>query len=338
MKFDEDFYNEVIIKYNYNPMDFGPMDFWFNGISPQIMEEKWLCHSGIDKVKDFNETIVTTGIGLSGLPHMGTLSQILRIIYLQRQGFKVQMVLGDLDSYNARNQPFKVVEERVKQYKEFIYMLGFNDKTGILRDQFTQPDIARTAFLLSKYLTDQDFLETEEDLSELYIKEKIYNGINFPVKQAILLMVSDFIHLGLYNGYKDIIVMLGLEEHKYVLLARKVLERMKMNFNILGMYSRIISGLNGYPKMSKSILSSSIRVDMPGDEIRNKIINEKDNYSKPEESVVYQLMSSVSYYSAEELIELYECCNKKDGVWQDRKLDYADKLVKLCDIWKEATN
>lgn len=59
---------------------------------------------------------------------MGTISQIMRAIFLQEQGFNVQFVLGDLDSYNARSQPYPVVKARAKQYKEFINNLGFSEK------------------------------------------------------------------------------------------------------------------------------------------------------------------------------------------------------------------
>lgn len=338
MEFNEKYYDKVMQTNGYNPMDFSPMNFWFNGISPEIMKMKWLCHSGINVQEEYNNTIITTGIGLSGTPHMGTLSQMLRIIFLQKNGFDVQMVLGDLDSYNARNQKFQIVEERAKSYKEFIEALGFDNKKGVLRNQFEHEEVARTAFLLSKYLENQDFYDTEEDLSELYIKRKIYKGINFPVEQAILLMISDFIHLGLFYNYKNVIVMLGLEEHKYVLLARKLLDRMKLNFSLCGMYSRIINGLNGFPKMSKSIPESSITVDMKKDQIADKIMKEKNVYDIPENSVIYQLMTSISYYSPEELNNLYLHCKNKDSEWEDIKVNYIDELSKICEIWRKIVN
>lgn len=333
MVFNDEYYKKIITEYRYDPMDFCPMDFWFDGISPQIMDQKWLCHSGVNKIKNYDKTIFTTGIGLSGTPHMGTMSQILRIIFLQKQGFDVQMVLGDLDSYNARNQDLDIVLRRAENYRDFIVKLGFDEKKGILRSQYYQQDVTQLAFIVSKYLSDQDFLDAEEDLSELYIKEKIYKGITYPVKQAILLMVSDFIQLGYSKGYESVVVMLGLEEHLYVLLAKKILERMKLEFGIWGLYSRVIKGLNNYPKMSKSIPLSSIRVDMSQDEIRAKILNEKDDYRIPEESVIYQLITSVSDYSMSDLASIYEICRNKDKEWQDVKNDYANRLINICKAW-----
>ena len=39
----------------------------------------------------------------------------------------MQFVLGDLDSYNARNQELNIVLKRAEHYKKFISKLGFND-------------------------------------------------------------------------------------------------------------------------------------------------------------------------------------------------------------------
>lgn len=333
MDFNEEYYRRTIAEYNYNPLDFAPMEFEFSSIPVDVMKAKWLCHSGIDKIdctkKDY---IVTTGVGLSGIPHMGTLSQILRTIFLQQHGVNVQMVLGDFDSYNARGKELAYVADLSMRYEEFIHRLGFNDKLGVVRNQRNYPEINQLAYLLSKYVTDQDFDETEEELSKLYIEKKVYPGITFPVKQAILLMVSDFINLS--KNCRNIVVMLGLEEHKYVLLARKIMERAAIPSNLYAMYSRIIRGLNGYPKMSKSIPGSAITVNMSASEIRHIIDIEKDDYDIPENSVLFQMMTAVSDYSAEEISAIYTECSEKKAVWTSRKKEYAERLARICANWK----
>ena len=45
----------------------------------------------------------------------------------------MQFVLGDLDSYNARNQELNIVLKRAEHYKKFISKLGFNEKKEILK-------------------------------------------------------------------------------------------------------------------------------------------------------------------------------------------------------------
>lgn len=337
IKFDDEYYRNVIKKYGYNAMDFKPIDFSLSSISSDVMKQKWLCHYKAEEFVDGvnnKKQIITTGIGLSGTPHMGTLSQILRAIFLQKSGFEVQFVLGDLDSYNARNQSPEVLKERVKKYTNFIKKLGFDENKGILRNQFDHPEIIRTAYLISNCLTDEDFLAAEEDLSELYKSKNIYQGIDFKVKQAILLMVADFVHLGYVDDYDNVLVMLGLEEHLYVQIAQKVVERMNLDMNIGALYSRIIKGLNGYPKMSKSIPDSSITVDMPPEKIYDMVVNSKDEYKNPEDSTIFQMMSAVSYYSPTELEELYNICYEKGIKWIEKKKEYAEILIKICGAWE----
>lgn len=338
VKFDDEYYKKTIEKYNYNAMDFKPIDFDLNTISKDVMKEKWLCHykaeDFVEGIKDGKKQIVTTGIGLSGTPHMGTLSQILRAIFLQQAGFDVQFVLGDLDSYNARNQSLEVLAERVEKYSNFIKNLGFDERKGILRNQMDYPEILKTAYLISNCLTDEDFLVAEEDLSELYKSKKIYNGIDFKVKQAILLMVADFISLGTINDYDNVLVMLGLEEHLYVQIAQKVVDRMKLDMSVGALYSRIIKGLNGYPKMSKSIPDSSITVDMTPDKIYDLVVNSKDQYNNPEDSTIFQMMSAVSYYTIDELRELREKCIRGGADWHEEKKGYAKVLTRICKEWK----
>lgn len=337
LRFDDGYYQDVIKKHHYDPMEFNPIDFNLNQITPRVLQYKWLCHyKGNDfanALHDGKNCIVTTGIGLSGTPHLGTLSQILRAIFLQKNGLKVQIVLGDLDSYNARNQPLDIVLERAERYRGFIKKLGFNDSIGILRSQYDYDEILKTAYLISKVLKDQDFKDAEEDLSDLYQKKGIYPGIEFPVKQAILLMTADFIHLGKVDGYSNILITLGLEEHLYVQIANKVIERMKYPFEISSMYSRIIKGFNGYPKMSKSIPESSITVDMSYQKMYDMIMYQEGDYSSPMDSVVYQMMCAVSNYSPNELDKLFEICNSKGEAWINAKKEYVSHLFEICSQW-----
>ena len=335
--FDDEYYKEVIDRYGYNAFDFKPIDFDISHLDKGALNQRWLCHYDGEPfsqaVKNNEKTIITTGVGLSGAPHMGTISQMMRAVFLQEQGFKVQFVLGDLDSYNARSQEYSVVRARSEQYREFLAGLGFSDKLGVLRTQDDHPEVCRTAYLISRCLSDEDFLNAEEDLSELYQKQGAYPGIKYPVKQAINLMVADFIHLGCVEKNKSVMVMLGLEEHLYVRIAKDVIKRMKMPFHLGAMYSKIIKGFNGFPKMSKSIPGSSINVSMNVDQIRHKLQYEEGAYSKPEESVAYQMMCAVSNYSPRDLNILREKCAVGGRYWAKAKDEYAEYLGDIFAKW-----
>jgi tryptophanyl-tRNA synthetase len=202
--------------------------------------------------------------------------------------------------------------------------------------QFNNDEVIKTAYLISKHLKDKDFTDAEEDLSSLYKEKKIYEGITFPVKMAILLMVADFMHLHLNDGYKNIMIMLGIEEHLYVRIASILNERMKNDCNFCGMYSKVIKGLSGFPKMSKSIKGSAITTEMKKDDISKIILNEKDVYTDPEESVIYQMMSAVSTFDLNELNEIKNECINKSKIWQDRKVQYIDFLDETNKKWRSA--
>ena len=336
-RFDDAYYRSVLKEYGYSSFEFEEINFRLASLTESELRQKWLCHHEgtvfAQAVATNGSAIVTSGIGLSGPPHMGTLSQILRAIVLQKAGLDVQFVLGDLDAYNARNQSLGAAGELADKYHELITNLGFDARQGILRRQLGHTEIAQTAYLISNCLTDADFLAAEEDLSELYIKKGVYPGIEFPVKQAILLMVADFIHLGDTSGYKYVLIMLGLEEHLYVQLARKVVARRNLDMHIGGMYSRIIKGFGGYPKMSKSIPGSAIAIDMSPKEIRDLVLDAEGEYDDPGESVVFQMMSAVSLYSRAELARLEEACRGGGSQWRRMKEDYVEMLVDLFKKW-----
>lgn len=340
--FNDSYYRETIKKYGYSAFDFKPIDFDISHLKKDALNQRWLCHYDgepfAEAIKKQEPAIITTGIGLSGAPHMGTISQIMRATFLQQEGLNVQFVMGDLDSYNARNQPYEVVSARAQQYEEFITGLGFSKEKGILRRQSNRPDVLKTAYLISNCLKDEDFYNAEEDLSELYQKMGAYPGIQFPVKQAILLMVADFINLGVRENKKSVMVMLGLEEHLYVRIAKDVIQRMQLPFHLGAMYSKIIKGFNGYPKMSKSIPGSSINVEMGIDEIRDKLVKQEGKYTTPDESVAYQMMCAVSNYTPKDLNILRQKCMIGGAHWIKAKEEYAEYLSQIFQKWPKEKN
>jgi len=342
LAFDTNYYRRVIEEHGYSPLEFQEMTFDLPSIEAEVLALKWLCHTGGDAfaegVRTGKRAIVTTGIGLSGAPHMGTLSQIIRAIFLQRAGLTVQFVLGDLDSYNARNQPLALLDERADQYREFIVALGFREESGILRRQMDRTDVLRTAYLVSNVLRDADFQDTVEDLVRHYhagpaSAPRYYPAMDFPVKQSILLMIADFLHLGMVDQFQHVQVMLGIEEHLYVRLAKLAASRLALPLHIGGLYSRIIRGFNNHPKMSKSIPGSGITVDMAPEAIRTRIMEDEGAYSTPHDSVVYQMMCAVSDYSGDELQRLFTACQTRSGEWNRQKARFAEELVERCRKW-----
>ena len=332
IKYDNNYYEEIMKKYKYDPIK--P----FLSVDKFEAEKNWLCSYNLDKfTKGFNKgekCLVIMGMGINGVPHFGTLSQILKAIYLQKQGIEVQIILGDLDVYGARSTPLEDIKKLVKQYKRFIKKLGFDEKKGTIRNQYDHPDLLRTSFLLSSAVRDKDFEEIEENINELYKTERVYQGMDFNVKQAISLMFADFIHPGFVGDYKHVLIMSGIDEHGYVWKANEIRKKLGIDMTISGLYSKMLRGINKYPKMSKSILKSNMNLETPKELLIKVLESEKTLYSDYRDSFIYQLMYNVSLYDEEYLEKLKNDCNEKNEEWDSDIKKYIDDLYKICKLWR----
>lgn len=211
--------------------------------------------------------------------------------------------------------------------------MGFDDYLGTIRNQLDHEEVMKTAFIIASKVKDSDFEDVEEDLSEYYKEQGIYAGIEFPVKQAILLMFADFIHNGLRHKYRHIIVISGIDEHTYVPKADEIAQRMGIDMTISGLFSPIIRGFNNQPKMSKSLSDSSIWSNMSSKEIENLILCTPDEYLTYEDSIVYQLMAVTLNYTTPQLETMAKLCQEKGLDWLIEKKKFAQELFKICNIW-----
>ena len=333
--FNRAYYQQVIQDHGYSDVEFSTVDFALENYDASSMQRRFLCHHNGNKfaeaVRAGEKAIVTTGFGMSGNPHLGTISQIIKISELNRHGMKTQAVLGDLDSYNARNQSLDDARKLAVGFGGYIEAMGYSASGGsILRDQYSHPEITHTAYLISKYITDQDFDDAKEDIAPIYEKAGIYKGWSFPMKQALTLMVADFIDLHQRHGYDHVMVMLGLEEHKYVQLANKVVERMGLDLNISGIYGRIIKGLSGYPKMSKSLPGSAIDVSTPLPEAKALLHSEVRTTEDPRENGTFLIMEQVSFLNNAEISDIEEIYhNGNDSSWKNAVDYYINTQLKV---------
>lgn len=345
--FDENYYVELMKEFNYDPLSFGRIDFGLGKLSSEDLQRRWLCHHDANKFSEDNNNgkkcIVSTGFGLSGVPHAGTLSQILRAIAIHESGIPVNMVLGDLDAYNGKGVPLQKTLELAEKYRKFVTKLGFSEKDGsILRSQYDATDVLRTAYLIGHYMNEEMFHKAEEDLHSFYKERgKVDSEMSYRRKLSLNLMTADFIHLHMDLGFDSVLVMLGIDEHKYVQFAKETIENIsdhekipEFTMNLGGMYSSIIKGFHEYPKMSKSFPESGITLDMDPDIIRERLFNGEGTYDKPENNVVYQMIAAASRFDANEVKEAYDACQNRGNNWNKTKQKYLDDLVALSSLWR----
>jgi tryptophanyl-tRNA synthetase len=346
--FDRQYYDAVMKEFNYDSLEFEEISFALGSLSKEDLQRQWLCHmNGASFATALNQgrpCIAATGFGLSGIPHMGTLSQILRAIRLQRSGVPVQVVLGDLDAYNGKNVSLERASELAERYRRFILNLGFSDtQPSRLRSQLNSLTTLQLAYLIGHHMDDKMFNEAEEDLHDFYAeKGKVDYGMTYRRKLSLNLMIADFLELICSNNFDSVLVVLGIDEHKYVNFGlqtlRKVAEESPTTFsgkNYSAMYSGIIRGFHGYPKMSKSFPESGITVDMSYSEIANLIAYGETVTPLPETNVVYQMIASVSLYDSERISEAHTACLKQSKEWKEIKHEYAKHLSELCQQWRD---
>jgi len=358
--FDTKYYKKVILDNGYDPVHYelGELNFSLGKLTKEELNTKFLCHSKANKFaqnyKKGANSLVCTGIGLSGVPHVGTLMQIERAIYLQHSGLPVQFILGDLDSQNGKGTSPEYTKELVEKYSIFITELGFKDeKPSILRSQnpyntLHQKDAFDTLlsmYELGFYMKDEYFEEAKEDLHEFYARHGKVDAdpkMSFRRRLSLALMIADFGNQMIRNNTSNIMVTLGIDEHSYVKMAQLVIDGLindhsnYSNLHLAGIYTPMISGLFGASKMSKSIPNSGIYADMNEEQIRNCVLEgeyPRKNGSDPRSNPVYQMISNITDFDTSEMYSIFESCKSHNKKWVECKENLAEILIDKFKRW-----
>lgn len=348
MRMDLAYCEQIIRKNSYSPIGSAGDEISIGDMSLDEVCRRWVCHY---KAESFVRAFAAgapvsalTGFGMSGSPHVGTLYQIFNAISLQRRGIQVQLILGDIDAYCGKALPLNYVVDLAEKYAAFVAHVGFNKAAGsVVRAQYSSSVVSRTCLIAGKYMSDSMFESAEEDLHQLYSNRgKSDSSMTFRRKLSIALMTADILDLMLSENKDNVLVFLGMDEHKYVLFAEAVLEAMKLEgviknkgAKICALYSPLIRGFNGYPKMSKSFLESSINAESTWEEAKC-LFDSDDSVSLPEDSVVLRMIEVVSDFSNAEVSSAREAFLTKGNHWSRWKRRYLDYLFGIFSQWKSS--
>ncbi|MBV9847535.1 MAG: hypothetical protein JOZ47_21045 [Kutzneria sp.] len=141
---------------------------------------------------------------------------------------------------------------------------------------------------------------------------------------------------GLGQDHDAVLVMLGVDEHRYVRFAQQARARLdehvplRSAFALTATYTRMVSGFGGHPKFSKSIPGSALDVATPPEAVVELLAAEPP---LPEESSAYQLMCQMPRYDAAALVELHALCREAGPMWRRAVADFADYVVDLISRW-----
>ncbi|WP_131745772.1 hypothetical protein [Frankia sp. Cppng1_Ct_nod] len=335
--FSEPYYRQVLAEFGYTPFDLRQFDFTLAGLDSVTLNARYLCHHHGEQYLHVapQRRIVTTGFGMSGVPHLATVSHILKMIELQRGGEHCQIVLGDLDAYNGKAKPYTEVRELAERFREYILRLGFDDVTGILRSQEGYRPALEAMYLLGRYVEQVDFDIAEEDNHGYYADRGLVDAtMTFRRALSLSLMAADFFALG--QDHDAVLVMLGVDEHRYVRFAQQAWGRLdehvplRSDFALTAAYTRMVQGFGGHPKFSKSIPGSALDVTTPPEEVHRLLAAEPPI---PEESATYQLMCQVPRYDAGILLDLHTHCLHAGPAWQRAVGEFADYMIDMISLW-----
>lgn len=335
--FSESYYRQVLAEFGYTPFDLRQFDFGVAGLDADTLNARYLCHHDADQYLDAapDRRVVTTGFGMSGLPHLATVSHILKMIELQQGGEQCQIVLGDLDAYNGKARPYAEVRELAERFREYALRLGFDQHAGTVRSQEGYLPALEAMYLLGRYVEQADFDAAEEDNHGYYANRGLVDAtMTFRRALSLSLMAADFVALG--QDHDAILVMLGVDEHRYVRFTEQARARLdehvplRSEFALTAAYTRMVSGFGGHPKFSKSIPGSALDVDTAPEAVIELLAAEPPI---PEESSAYQLMCQMPRYNAATLLELHALCREAGPAWRHAVSDFADYVIDLIGRW-----
>lgn len=331
-------------------------DFALGDLPASAVRETFACSErGAEFASRFDggaRSLVTTGISMTGPPHVGTLGQILTARRLQRAGFDVQVVVADLAAYNAAGRDLEAVRTLAERYVEFVRAMGFDADAGILRTQEDARDVLHTQFLLSRYFdpdagsgTEDSDGEAEASPSPTGFESELAaayeaaesRGAETPAfadRQTTLSLVSDTLHPILKEGYDNVCFVGGADNCGLARLCDRVLRKSPYDGSIAGLYTKLVAGREGFPKMSKSIPDSRLSLDATPESLR-ECVRRSEGGDDPDADRTFQMMQVASAYSPEELAERREACARGDSTWEDAKREYANYLVEAAERWKQ---
>lgn len=338
VRFDSGYYQSIIDRYAYEDLVVAPFEAGLGDQDADELAIRYLCQFGLEDYTAASRSrrAITTGFGMSGAPHMGTICQILAIQRLHASGESCQIVLGDLDAYNGKSRALSEVSALADRYGRFIRRLVGDPDKLVVRTQRDALSVLRTMYLLAQDVRAEDLVDVEEDNHDYYVAKGIVDKtLTLPRALSLLLMVADFAALA--SDRDRVLVQLGIDEHRYVRFAESIMARRAESAvegtgsRLSALYTRMIPGLGGHPKMSKSIPGSSIDVTMDASEVRAAL--DRDKHLDPALSPTFQIACQIPVFSGEDVRGLAAACAGQTREWDAAKSETAAYLAEVFTKW-----
>lgn len=304
--------------------------------------DKFSCHDHAEYLNEvpIEKASIITGFGPTNTPTAGTLSVLLKAINLQKEtGFYTEIIISELGAWNSRNMPMEDLIRNAQKFIEFIKLIGFDYDNGRVHTHLDYNNLIVSG-TLGKILTEKDFRDNKEATDALYDAMALRtNALGIMVDG--LYTVSDILNPLFTKNKNRVLVLAGIEEHYFTLLARIALERIRDNYPSLlpnvenvkigAMYTKLVEGLYPYPKMSKSIPDSAININDSFSNLKKKIID----CDPRNERIILQMIHLVSNWSKEKLDLVNNAYAEQSTEWHQYKVEYYEYFAELAKKWKQ---
>jgi tryptophanyl-tRNA synthetase len=344
----DDHYSDVREQRGYDAVDGA-----IGGLSAAYCRQRFAFTSSADALAGATpaDTLVSVGISPTGPPHVGTLCQIQSALDFRRAGFDVQVVLADQVVNTVHGTPLSAVTALAERYAAFVRERGFDPDRGRLLIQSRTPAILATAFRLAPAYDpddggdgDHEPTAFEEALDAAYDEITLPDGATeFSRQLAGLLLAADAIaplrgacdgDATRDGGYDQVVLVLGADNAGFERRIDDLRADAGVEGSVHGLYTRLVAGVDGTPKMSKSIPGSSIHLAMPPDRVRDLVLDPALDAAAPAESTVSQMLRHASLHDGADVAALREACTDGDERWTEAVREYADYLAAAARVWQ----
>lgn len=280
---------------------------------------------------------VITGFGPTNAPIAGTLSVMIGIVELQEGlGASTTVVISDLGAWNSRNIAWDDLCCYRERMTRFLVTLGFDTARGTIRTHLDVGNLVRSG-RIARYLGLKDFDRHQEEFLELYGSHGLL-GSGTGLMVDALYTVADILQ-PIEQGRDAVLVVSGLEESYFTKLARLVIQHQQREMPTLSwageigaLYFRVVRGLAGYPKMSKSILASAIHLGLTETELERRVLSTSDS----DQAAVLDAIDLASGWPGADRAEAratFAALPTSANAWMKLKQRYLETFRGFAQLW-----
>ena len=204
--------------------------------------------------------VVYCGYEPNGPLHLGHFVTILKLMDLQKAGFKVKVLLADVHALLNRKGNEKEIAKEVELWRKTLKAIGLKCEIVLGSDFQFEKDYQLDVMKLAQNSTINRGLRSMQEIAR-DVENATISQLMYPIMQVV-----DIKYLGVD------IALGGLEQRKVHMIGKDLSKI--LGYDFIALHTPLITSLKGPgQKMSKSIIGSGISIVDSKEEIENTIKN-----------------------------------------------------------------